>query len=288
MRMLIVFMLSLAGVAAAFALSPELRQRAGQVLLQEERDKKTAQPPPTGQKVAEDGPVTLMLAQMEHKAAEAATELRQSLLPPPPQAPQEGAESAQATEPAAEPADAGEPPTSEDTAVQSATEDPGQPAKGESTPPPAPAANASAAVQQPPAPAGAGTAQSVTLPPFLSQVKFGMPPASVASAYATAWTKQTQDGVVLAHYPVADKSQMVQFQFQGDSLYLIRILLKAPDAQALKELYDRHQQTLAEQYRNVKEALRTRWSDGTVNVSIGMNKDLGAVEITFTAPSFKH
>ena len=57
--------------------------------------------------------------------------------------------------------------------------------------------------------------------------------------------------------------------------------------EALARLYDLHQQSFARQYAGVKEVRRTRWSDGDVIVSIGLDKKLNSVLVTYSAPAYK-
>jgi len=249
MRMLIVLMLSIAALAGTLALSPKLREQAADVLFhrKDTSPADSASTPDPDGAPASQNPLDT-IGRAGDKAMGAIAEL--------------AAEAPQAVS---------------------------VPGTAEPERTPAPVAAPVPEVPNPQAgpPTAQAAAQRIVLPRFLSSVRFGMSMAQIRKTYTISWQKQEAGEEVLVHYPVPDKSQMVHFHFRTDKLYQIRIFLKPAQGQTLKQLYDQHQQALLRQYRDVREARRTRWSDGTLQASIGQDQKLGYVEITYQEPALK-
>jgi len=251
MRMLVVFMLGLATVVTAFVFSPELRQRTEAVLFGAGQPAQTPSDEPARPETAltDTGGVVDVLSQAGQDAVTALADVAAGTHIGPTQQT--------------------EPDELQGTVASDASAAPGQDARPGGEQP-------DAAPEKP-----------IVLPRFLRAARFGTSPDQIKRLYPVAWSKQDGRELALSHYPVRDKSQMAQFHFRGDSLYMIRIVLKPDGAQTLQQLYDLHQQSFASQYASVKEVRRTRWSDGTVIVMIGQDKKLNSVLITYSAPSYK-
>jgi len=228
MRLLIVLVLVVAGVAVLVTFSPSFRQRVDAILPPEA---------PQGQAAASSG----------------ARQAPRASRPAPPR------ETAEQVAPGPQrPAEPQEPP------VQPTAPSPGPEAERPRPTQPAP---------------------RLELPAPLGTVSFGMSPEQVKRLFPAAWAREAADELTLVHYPLSDRSQAYRFSFSGGGLHLVEVVFTPRRGVALKELYERYRQALAERYGGLPTVRRTSWSDGRVTARIRSERNPDQVVISFSCPA---
>ncbi len=261
MKMLIATILAIAIISGALALSPDLRERAEDVLFQ-----------PDGNELTEDAPEARPSPAGQTDTAEQARH-DGSAAPVPPAGEDDPAPETRAPQP----------PTAAEQQAQPAPETPGTP--GEQT--------ARLRLPDPPDPQeGRQPNARITLPPPLHNVRWGMTEPQVRRLYPISWESTDYTGSAgtrtLTHYMTADRTQSARFRLEGDSLFEIVVQLNPGQGETLEGLYEHWRERLGRQYAGVAETGRTRWSDGTTRVSIGVDRARNYVSISFTCPAARN
>jgi hypothetical protein len=261
--MLIATVMAALAVVCALTFSPELRHKAEDILFGEQQAGAVKQPG------GETGRRSDKLAEMV-KAAPARIHQKVVALTddddPAPETPT-GQQSISASDP--------EP------------EAPSDPTQSRQTEPPRNQQTEPARIRQP---ASQRPTVRISLPPPLHNARFGMSETQVRSLYPIAWesndyTASGEGTRLLVHHITEDKTQSARFRLYRDSLFEITVHLEPGAEQTLDGVYKHWRRKFAEQYAGLPEARRTRWSDGTTRINIGLNRAKNFVWIEFQCPA---
>jgi len=252
-KMFIATALAVVAVVCSLVLSPELRHKAEDILFGKERTVATNQPGAQAERPSD---------RLARVVKEAPGKIRRKVSTltdedPGPETPV-GQQSTAAPEPRPEPAPA--------------------PARTEQ------------AERAPAQPAPRRTKVRISLPRPFHNARFGMTEAQLRRLYRIAWesndyTIDKEGTRVLVYYITEDKSQSARFRLSNDSLFEITVHLQPRKGQTLQGIYEHWRKQFTRQYAGLPEARRTRWSDGTIRINIGLNKIKNFVWIEFQCPA---
>ncbi|MFO7956789.1 MAG: hypothetical protein R6X33_06780 [Candidatus Brocadiia bacterium] len=261
MKMLIATVMAVLAVVCALTFSPELRHKAEDVLFGEQQADAVKQPG------GETGRRSDRLADMVKEAPGKIHQKVAALTDDPSPETPTGQQTISASEPEPE-TPSGPPPTRQTDPPRNQQTEPAR--AREPTP------------QRP--------SVRISLPPPLHKARFGISEAQVRSLYPIAWESNDYTGSgegtrLLVHHITEDKTRSARFRLYRDSLFEITVHLEPGEGQTLDALYDHWRRRFAEQYAGLPEARRTRWSDGTTRINIGLNRTKNFVWIEFQCPA---
>lgn len=264
MKMLIATVMAALAVVCTLTFSPELRHKAEDILFGEQQAGPVKQP--GGETGRRSDKLSDMMKEAPAKIHQKVAALTDD---PAPETPTGQQKTISASEP--EPETPSDPPQTRQT----------EPPRNQQTEP----ARARQSTPQRPN-------LRISLPPPLHNARFGMSEAQVRSLYPIAWESNDYTGSgegtrLLVHHITEDKTQSARFRLYKDSLFETTVHLEPGEGQTLEGVYERWRQKFAEQYAGLPEARRTRWSDGTTRINIGLNRTKNFVWIEFQCPAAK-